>query len=104
MPRMRGFAKGGRELVRERDVDEYLKRGQRRVEGWLTPLAAEALVDLAGIQKRLEIRGPICEVGVHHGKLFILLHLLTIAPEASVGWDLFERQGENVDQSGRGDR
>lgn len=85
-------------------VEAYIKRGHRKVSGWLTPVAAEVLADLAGVQRRLGIAGGVAEIGVHHGKLFILLHLLTDSPEISVAWDLFERQNENIDDSGRGDQ
>jgi len=42
-------------------------------------------------------------VGVHHGKLFILLYLLGRESEKAVAIDLFEDQHLNVDRSGSGD-
>lgn len=56
------------------------------------------------MQKRLSVRGSLAEIGVHHGKLLILLHLLARSDEGTVGWDLFLAQEENPDRSGRGDR
>jgi hypothetical protein len=85
-------------------LDAYAKKGNRRVEGWLLPTAIEVIRQLAGLQKELGIRGPVCEIGVHHGRLFLLLHLLTVPPERSVAIDLFEMQDENVDGSGKGSR
>ena len=40
---------------------------------------------------------------MHHGKLFILLYLLSRAPEKAIAIDLFEDQHLNIDLSGRGD-
>ena len=85
-------------------LDAYAKHGNKRVQGWLLPTAIEVIRQLAGLQQELGIRGPVCEIGVHHGRLFILLHLLTVPPERSVAIDLFEMQDENVDGSGKGSR
>ena len=70
------------------------------VEGWLTPTAAQITIELA---RAVSVRGrPVCEIGVHHGKFAILLALL--AGARLVGFDLFERQAENEDDSGAGDQ
>jgi hypothetical protein len=50
------------------------------------------------------MNGPVCEIGVHHGRSFILLHLLTTDAERSIAWDLFENQEQNIDRSGRGNK
>lgn len=81
----------------------YMKKGHRKVEGWLNKIAINAIVELSKIQNNQKIKGPVCEIGVHHGRLFILLHLLTNEPELSVAWDIFENQDENPGQSGHGD-
>jgi hypothetical protein len=81
----------------------YLEVGHVAVEGWLSRLAAETIVALAELQAAQGIAGPVAEIGVHHGKLFVLLHLLTSPPERAAAWDLFERQEDNVDRSGGGD-
>ena len=83
-------------------LKKYANSGYRKVEGWLNPIAVEVIMDLALMQDELGISGPVCEIGVHHGKLFILLHLLASENQNSVAWDLFERQEENVDGSGKG--
>ncbi len=85
-------------------LDRYVAIGHREVEGWLQPAAIRALLVLAQVQRELDIAGPVCEIGVHEGRSFILLHLLTVPPERSVAIDLFERQHENADHSGAGDR
>ena len=76
----------------------YLDEGD--VPGWLDKGAAELLLHLA-TEMNLDGR-PVCEIGVHHGKTAILLGLLTGG--RLVGYDLFDRQDENVDRSGRGSR
>jgi hypothetical protein len=85
-------------------LSRYAATGHHRVEGWLPDIAVAILLNLAGQQSSRGIRGPVCEIGVHHGRLFILLHLLTRGQELAAGWDLFEHQDENVDRSGRGDK
>jgi len=84
-------------------LDIYTKKGHKKVEGWLHNIALKAIVELSEIQCQENIKGPVCEIGVHHGRLFILLHLLTKEPELSVAWDIFEHQDQNPHQSGQGD-
>lgn len=81
---------------------KYTSTGHKKVEGWLSQIGLNVIVELSSIQRELGIAGPVCEIGVHHGKLFILLHLLSDQCEKSVAWDLFERQEENIDKSGSG--
>lgn len=85
-------------------LERYCNTGNRAVEGWLLHGAIAALRGLAQAQRGLGIQGPVCEIGVHHGRLFILLHLLSVGDERSLAIDLFEAQDENVDKSGKGSR
>ena len=85
------------------ELNTYTKTGYKTVDGWLNLVALHAIVQFSNIQKEESIAGPVCEIGVHHGRLFILLHLLTRSEEWSVAWDLFENQCENPFDSGRGD-
>ena len=85
-------------------LHRYSRDGHRRVQGWLTETAIALMRDIARIQRTHDVVGPVCEIGVHHGRLFILLHHLTNPGERAVGWDLFEHQEQNVDRSGKGDR
>ena len=84
-------------------VARYIRHGKFYVEGWLRTEAALVIAALSERQRALGARGGIAEIGVHHGKLFILLYLLGGAPEKAVAIDLFEDQHLNVDQSGSGD-
>lgn len=87
----------------EQALIKYSTTGHRLVNGWLEPIAIAMIITCGEIQNVLGIHGPVCEIGVHHGRLFILLHLLTQPGELSIGWDLFDNQAENIDQSGQGD-
>ena len=85
-------------------LQRYIDSGHFKVEGWLLPLAIQGVVALSEAQKLRGVVGSVCEIGVHHGRFFILLHLLTQPNESSAAWDLFENQTENKDASGSGDR
>ena len=84
-------------------IENYIRRGKFYVDGWLRTEAAQIVVALTERQRSLGVAGGIAEIGVHHGKLFILLYLLGQASEKAVAIDLFEDQHLNVDQSGSGD-
>ncbi len=84
-------------------LERYCARGHRAVEGWLSPVAIETIRLLADTQHTADLVGAVCEIGVHHGRLFILLCLFRRAGERALAYDLFGRQDENVDGSGAGD-
>ena len=81
----------------------YVRHGHHIVKGWLVPGAAEAIISLSEEQRRLGVPGGMAEIGVHHGKLFILLYLLGSENEPAVAIDIFSKQRLNVDHSGAGD-
>jgi hypothetical protein len=83
----------------EADAVNYIRRN--KVEGWLTPVAAETSLLLL---RHCRAAGrPVAEIGVHHGKYLIFLGILTRG--RVVGFDLFETlQAENIDRSGKGNR
>lgn len=87
-----------------RRLARYLESGVRQVEGWLTPLSARILAFLLDEQARLGVHGSVGEIGVHHGKLFLVAYLATRRAERAFAVDLFDLQELNVDGSGRGDR
>jgi hypothetical protein len=82
----------------------YVKRGHRAVSGWLDETAIAMLRALSQQQEQAGVSGGICEIGIHHGRLFILLHLLSTASERCAAYDLFELQAQNIDGSGLGDK
>lgn len=84
-------------------LNAYLNHGHHLVKGWLSPAAAQAIVLLSRQQRGDKVSGGAAEIGVHHGKLFILLYLLCAQDEPAVAIDLFSHQDLNVDHSGAGD-
>jgi hypothetical protein len=84
-------------------VESYIRRGKFYVDGWLRTEAARTMVALDARQRELGVEGGVVEIGVHHGKLFILLYLLCRPPHKAVAIDLFGDQHLNVDHSGSGD-
>lgn len=79
-------------------------RGVDRVPGWLNPGAAYTTFLLSEWQHRRGVVGDVGEIGVHHGKYFILLALLRGPGERAVAVDVFGDQHLNPDRSGQGDR
>lgn len=84
-------------------LQAYAGGRHRSVEGWLFPTDISVIAALGEIQTRAGITGAVGEIGVHHGRLAILLYLML--HEGERGWcvDIFEQQHLNVDHSGRGD-
>jgi hypothetical protein len=73
------------------------------VDGWLRSEAAWVIAALVARQRSICVAGGVAEIGVHHGKLFILLYLLGEPSEKAVAIDLFADQHLNIDNSGGGD-
>jgi hypothetical protein len=84
-------------------IESYL-RCHAAVPGWLHSYSATFIADLSGIQASRGISGSIGEIGVHMGRLFILLKLLTKDAEQAIAIDIFGDQHLNVDRSGFGDQ
>ena len=86
-----------------KELNKYLKSDVHKIHGWLEQIDIDYILEIGNHQNRSSIRGSIGEIGVHHGKLFILLNLLTQKNEHSFAIDLFNDQKENIDRSGLGD-
>lgn len=82
----------------------YLLSGMGDVEGWLVPTTAHIIATLVEEQTRLAIGGDLAEIGVHHGKSFLILANSIAAGEKIFAIDVFEDQHKNLDKSGLGDR
>jgi hypothetical protein len=82
------------------ELETYLSDGMRKVEGWLNPFSARAIATLATAQPR---PGALGEIGVHHGKLFIVLALCAAPEERLFAIDVFGKASLNLDRSGAGD-
>lgn len=83
-------------------LEQYLIFGMPRVDGWLETYSARFIGALAEIQRGHGIAGAVGEIGVHHGKLLILLLLTASAREKAFAVDVFQQQDLNTDQSGCG--
>ena len=87
----------------EQRLQSYIGSGWSSVIGWLDRYSARVIADLTQIQREHAVTGAFGEIGVHHGKLFILMRLA--APDdRGFAIDVFEDQHLNVDRSGAGDR
>lgn len=85
-------------------VASYVASGYRKVEGWSPTLAFLLVSEVAAIQKEQNCTGSVCEIGVHHGQLLILLHFCASGQEKTVGYDLFEPQEQYPYPSGKGNK
>ena len=81
----------------------YFSTGIYKVHGWLTEIDKYLIRSICDIQNRKDIFGSVGEIGVHHGKLFILMYLHIHDGEKAFCVDVFEKQEMNIDESGRGD-
>ncbi|MGX9790291.1 class I SAM-dependent methyltransferase [Mycobacterium sp. MMS18-G62] len=86
-----------------RGFSAYRLFGHRRVAGYTESTAIGLLQEVDAAQRQAGIGGPIAEIGVHHGQLFIAMKLLQRPGEAAIAIDLFENQAANIDRSGEGD-
>jgi hypothetical protein len=85
-------------------VEKYISRGYKKVEGWFSREALEIIAFISNLQTSEKINGALCEIGVHHGRSFVLLSLLSQSDEICLAIDLFENQDENIDESGFGNK
>lgn len=79
----------------------YLTWGMKTVDGWLNPLTARFVAGVSEVHRRLGVKGSVGEIGVHHGKLFVLMHC-DCDSSRSFAIDVFDDQHLNTDQSGKG--
>lgn len=84
-------------------AERYLKR-MGSVQGWLHTFSGRVILELSTFQAQLGARGAVAEIGVHHGKLFLLLFLSTQHGEPAIAIDVFGLQHLNIDKSGRGSK
>ncbi len=84
-------------------VAAYVALGMRRIDGWLTPLDAGMTAAVAAFQGAEGLPGSVGEIGIHHGRMFLILALGLRAGERGFAVDVFDDQEANLDRSGRGD-
>jgi len=71
-------------------LSKYITRSMDTVEGYLTVLDAQMIAAVLTYQDEHNIAGHMCEIGVHHGRLFLMLALSRRPGERSLAIDLFE--------------
>jgi hypothetical protein len=84
-------------------LDRYTVRSMERVHGYLSSLDAGLIAALLSYQDEKNLQGHLCEIGVHHGRLFLLLALARRPGERALAIDLFEDDAinENTQHAGR---
>lgn len=85
-------------------MDNYIRKYASTVSGWLAAESADVIRHLAVAQVEAGLKGGVGEIGIHHGKLFLLLYLSLQDGERAFALDVFEDQQLNIDASGRGDK
>jgi len=76
-------------------LEKYVAHSMQTVQGYLTSLDARLVAALLSFQDEANIKGHLCEIGVHHGKLFLMLALARRAGERALAIDLFEDDAIN---------
>jgi hypothetical protein len=92
-----------RDLDQQERIEVYLNNNQQ-VHGWLHQYSAAFIADLSQLQCENGISGAVGEIGVHMGRLFILLKLTAMENERCFALDVFGEQHLNIDKSGFGNR
>ena len=82
---------------------DYATEGYLEVDGWGIDNYLLRIFRRSMRCSALEVGGNLLEIGVHHGRTFILLALMAQEGERSYAIDLFEDQERNIDHSGLGD-
>jgi hypothetical protein len=82
------------------DLERYKNFGFDKVEGWCNPQLFLTIDSLNNSE--INKRGGALEIGVHHGKFFILLNQVVDKKYSSFAVDIFENQSLNIDHSGHG--
>lgn len=82
---------------------DYVSRSMKSVQGFLSSLDADVIQALLLHQREAGIAGNLCEIGVHHGRLFLMLALARQNSERALAIDLFEDDpmNANTDHAGR---
>jgi hypothetical protein len=75
-----------------------------QIHGYLSYNDALLIGLLMEFQRHVGVFGGAAEIGVHHGRLLLLMAQLLSKEERSVAIDLFDAQDRNLDRSGKGNK
>jgi Methyltransferase domain len=93
-----------RPVTMDARISKFVVRGRKRVAGWTSRVDAEIFVTALLDQTRRGAKGDTLEIGVHHGRSFLLLNLCAADGESTIAVDIFDRQELNLGhRSGKGD-
>ena len=81
-------------------LERYLNFGFSKIEGWCNPQLFLTTDSLNNVE--INKKGGALEIGIHHGKFFILLNQVIDKKYQSFAVDVFENQNLNIDHSGKG--
>lgn len=81
----------------------YICKHMYSIKGYLRSCDAQLIRILLENQEKQGVCGNLCEIGVHHGRLFLLLALTRKNRESAIAIDLFEDDAinQNSAQAGR---
>jgi hypothetical protein len=90
------------------EINRYMANGYLRVEGFTFPGVAHMLGLVHTVQCSLPAaqsrQHGVAEIGVHHGRFFLMLQTLCDKDAPCLAVDVFDDQHLNIDNSGQGNR
>lgn len=81
---------------------QFMQHSFPNIEGWCSPQLVEFLNLIDTVQRAHDARGGVAEIGVHHGKFFLMLEQFVDKDYTSYAIDIFDDQHLNIDGSGCG--
>lgn len=85
-------------------VHQYLQNEFKKVEGWCIPHLWNCIEPILDYHEEINLRKPVAEIGVYHGKFFIGLIKSVKTAEVSYVFDVFDMQQFNLDGAGEGSK
>jgi hypothetical protein len=82
------------------NLENYMNVGYNYIEGWVDPKLVYMIDHLNDID--INKTGGVAEIGIHHGRFFIMLNQLVSPQDKSYAIDIFDEQNLNIDKSGEG--
>lgn len=81
---------------------QWMQHSFPNIEGWCSPHLVEFINLIDNVQRCHDALGGVAEIGVHHGKFFLMLEQFVDQNYTSYAIDVFDDQHLNIDQSGYG--